>query len=102
MIRVVYFIPTYTIHLTDAIRKQKINIMSSFTKKCNNCGTIISVIEHPMGVPGGKEREEAYCPVCGNIIYSAITDGWFDVGVVSLENTKEPYKQTYLVTHKIY
>lgn len=60
--------------------------------KCPNCGTIVGVIERPMGVPGGKEREEASCPVCHEIIYSAITDGWFDTTVISMDETIELYK----------
>ena len=31
----------------------------NFEVKCPNCGTLVAVIERPMGVPGGKEREEA-------------------------------------------
>ena len=52
-----------------------------------------------MGVPGGKEREEACCPVCGNLIYSGVTDGWYDTSIVSLDDTEEFYKRIYLQRH---
>ena len=29
--------------------------------KCPHCGATIKVSEYRMGVPGGKEREEAVC-----------------------------------------
>jgi hypothetical protein len=45
-----------------------------------------------MGVPGGKDTEEAYCPICGTLLYTAMTDGWFEKSVVS-PPTKSPYKK---------
>lgn len=48
------------------------------------------------GVPGGKEREEADCPICREVLYSRMTDGWFDTSVVSIKDTIEPYKSEYL------
>lgn len=68
----------------------------NFEVKCPNCGTLVGVIERPMGVPGGKECEEANCPVCCEIIYTGMTDGWFDTAVVSIEETLEPFKSKYL------
>lgn len=65
-------------------------------EKCPTCGTIVGISERPMGVPGGKEREEAGCPVCGTVVFSAMTDGWFDTSVVSIDETIEPYKTDYL------
>jgi len=47
-------------------------------------------------VPGGKEREEADCPICREVLYSRMTDGWFDTSVVSIKDTIEPYKSEYL------
>lgn len=63
--------------------------------KCPCCGALISVSEYKMGVPGGKEREEAICPICQTILFSEVTDGWFDVSVVSTEHLIEPYKSRY-------
>ena len=68
--------------------------------RCEKCGTIVGVVERPMGVPGGKEREEANCPICGNEVYSGMTDGWIDTSVVSIDETIEPYKSNYLSKQK--
>ena len=35
--------------------------------KCPHCGATIKVSEYRMGVPGGKEREEAVCPICKTV-----------------------------------
>lgn len=71
---------------------------NNFTKKCPNCGTIVGIIERPMGVPGGKDRENADCPICGKVLYSGMTDGWFDTSIVSINDTIEPYKSEYLLS----
>lgn len=67
----------------------------NFSKKCPYCGTIVGVVEQPMGVPGGKEREEANCPVCGEAVFSAMTDGWFNTSIISMDETIEPYKSRH-------
>lgn len=64
--------------------------------KCPCCGALISVSEYKMGVPGGKEREEAACPICKTVLFSEVTDGWFDVSVTSTESLVEPYRSLYL------
>lgn len=64
----------------------------SHRKECPNCGAVIYIQEMPMGVPGGKDTEEAYCPICGTLLYTAMTDGWFEKSVVS-PPTKAPYKK---------
>ena len=51
-----------------------------------------------MGVPGGKDRENADCPICGKVLYSGMTDGWFDTSIVSINDTIEPYKSEYLLS----
>lgn len=56
--------------------------------ECPNCGAILKVSEYQMGVPGGKEREEAICPICNTILFSEVTDGWFDVSVISTKVTE--------------
>ena len=63
----------------------------SYEKECPNCGALVYIHVMPMGVPGGKDKEEAYCPICGTLLYSAMTDGWFNTNVVS-PPTKKPYK----------
>lgn len=63
--------------------------------KCPHCGATIKVSEYRMGVPGGKEREEAVCPICKTVLFSEVTDGWFDVSVISTEHLVEPYKSRY-------
>lgn len=63
--------------------------------KCPHCGATIKVSEYRMGVPGGKEREEAVCPICKTVLFNEVTDGWFDVSVISTEHLVEPYKSRY-------
>lgn len=47
--------------------------------KCSECGKWFSVIEFPMGVPGGKEREEYSCPYCHQEVGYKMTDGYVRV-----------------------
>ncbi len=54
-----------------------------FITQCDNCKKYVHVLEFPMGVPGGKEREEARCPNCSNVVYEAMTDGYFNATIVS-------------------
>lgn len=49
-----------------------------------------------MEVPGGKERKDVDCPICREVLYFRMTDGWFDTSVVSIKDTIEPYKSEYL------
>jgi len=63
----------------------------NFTEKCPNCGVLVAIVEYPMGVPGGKEREEANCPNCGETLFSAMTDGWFSTEVVSEKQNEERF-----------
>ena len=55
----------------------------SHEKICPTCEATVYIRVVPMGVPGGKTKEEAYCPICGTLLYEAMTDGWFEVSVVS-------------------
>lgn len=64
----------------------------SHEKECPTCGAVIYIHVMPMGVPGGKDKEEAYCPICGTLLYTAMTDGWL-VCHVKKEPTKPPYKK---------
>ena len=63
----------------------------SHDKECPTCGAIIHIHVTPMGVPGGKEKEEAYCPICRTLLYTAMTDGWFDCSVI-MQQTNAVYK----------
>ena len=49
----------------------------NFETKCENCDAKVHILEFPMGVPGGKDKESVDCPSCGCKIYEAMTDGWF-------------------------
>ena len=62
----------------------------SHNKECPTCGAVIYIHEMPMGVPGGKDKEEAYCPICQTPLYTAMTDGWFNCSVV-----KQPTNPLY-------
>lgn len=48
----------------------------SYIVMCPNCGKEFQVQEFPMGVPGGKEREEYYCPYCHKEAGYITTDGY--------------------------
>lgn len=51
----------------------------SYETECDNCKTELVVIERPMGVPGGQEMEEGYCPLCRNEVARFMTDGFISV-----------------------
>lgn len=63
---------------------------------CAVCGTKINIIEVHETLLGGKDLEEANCPVCGNVVHSSIINGYFKTQVDSMENTIEPYKSKWL------
>lgn len=44
---------------------------------CPYCGQKFHVQECPMGVPGGKEKEDIDCPCCNKTVEQRMTDGWF-------------------------
>jgi len=48
---------------------------------CKECGIDIIITERPMGVPGGKEQEQAYCPKCNALIAEHMTDGFIDASL---------------------
>lgn len=43
---------------------------------CPKCGVRLKTSVRGMGVPGGKEREEGFCPVCNELVISEMTDGF--------------------------
>lgn len=63
---------------------------------CDTCHTKINIIEEHETLLGGKELEEANCPVCGSVVHSSIINGYFKTQVDSIENTIEPYKTKWL------
>ena len=49
----------------------------NFDDTCPFCGKGFHVEEHPMGVAGGKDKEDINCPWCGKTVSQKMTDGWF-------------------------
>lgn len=45
-------------------------------KICPGCGVKLRIVEEPMGVPGGKDKEQAYCPRCRTLVAERMTDGF--------------------------
>lgn len=43
---------------------------------CKSCGRKYGYVVSDMKVPGGKERECAYCPYCKSEGPSVVTSGW--------------------------
>ena len=54
----------------------------SFKMNCPKCDVELHILEQPMGVPGGKEKEQAYCPKCNTLAYECMTDGFLRVTVI--------------------
>lgn len=52
--------------------------------ECPNpeCGVKLRIIERPMGVPGGKEKEQAFCPKCHTLVDELMTDGFLDAYII--------------------
>ena len=55
----------------------------NFETQCEKCGTKLRVRERPMGVPGGKEKEQGHCPKCREVVAEFMTDGFIDVDILS-------------------
>jgi len=49
----------------------------NYNTTCPECGKPFHVQEFPMGVPGGKDKEEIDCPWCHSTVGQKMTDGWF-------------------------
>ena len=60
----------------------------SFVTTCKNpkCGKKFDVSESPMGVPGGKDREEYYCPYCQTENGYIMTDGFVHTRKINEDN----------------
>ena len=50
----------------------------SYETECPKCGEKLKIVERPMGVPGGQDKEQAYCPRCGALVAEFMTDGFID------------------------
>ena len=49
----------------------------NYNVTCPFCRREFHVMEHPMGVAGGKEKENIDCPWGGKTVSQKMTDGWF-------------------------
>ena len=49
----------------------------NYDQTCPACGKKFHVQEFPMGVAGGKDKEDIDCPWCGKTVDQKMTDGWF-------------------------
>ena len=58
----------------------------SYDTKCKKCGAQVRITERPMGVPGGKEKEQAFCPKCNTVVAEFMTDGFIDAHLISDES----------------
>ena len=67
---------------------EKSNTMGlEYETVCPKCKAKLRIVERPMGVPGGKEKEQAYCPKCKELVSERITDGFLDAYLI--ENDKK-------------
>ena len=48
----------------------------AYRVKCSKCKKWFYVVEYPMGVPGGKDKEEYNCPYCLHENGYIMTDGY--------------------------
>lgn len=48
----------------------------NYETECENCKARLNIVEQPMNVPGGKDREEAECPNCEHVVASHMTSGF--------------------------
>ncbi|MBO5728623.1 MAG: hypothetical protein J6R43_02155 [Paludibacteraceae bacterium] len=50
--------------------------MENYIKTCSKCGKKFQVQVTTMNVPGGKEKEEIFCPYCGSEEGYRMTSGF--------------------------
>lgn len=68
-----------------------------YETECPKCHLKVKVVERPMGVPGGKEKEQGFCPNCNEIVAEFMTDGFIDVELVKPVNVlKIDFEVPYL------
>jgi C4-type Zn-finger protein len=53
---------------------------------CSKCSSKLRITERSMGIPGGKEKEQAYCPVCGELVAEHMTDGFINAQLINGED----------------
>lgn len=56
------------------------------SKTCPECGAHVHVFDERMGVAGGLDKEQAYCPRCGALVAEMMTDGYLRVVLVEGES----------------
>lgn len=54
----------------------------NYETECPNCGAKLKVVEQSMGVPGGKDKEQGYCPECSHLVAEFMTDGFIRVHLI--------------------
>ena len=54
-----------------------------YETECKKCGAKLRIIEAPMNVPGGKEKEQAYCPKCNHLVAEHMTSGCINARLIS-------------------
>lgn len=59
---------------------------------CTACKKPFYVLEIPMGVGGGKDREDIDCPYEGHTVGSRMTDGWFKTVKMDQKEIEEYFK----------
>lgn len=59
----------------------------NYETECEQCYAKIRIIERPMGVPGGQDKEQAYCPNCNFLVAEFMTDGFIDAYLMPDKNT---------------
>lgn len=63
--------------------------MEEYTMKCSNCGKEFLAQVTTMNVPGGKEKEERFCPYCHEENGYRMTSGF--VNTYKIEEKKDRY-----------
>ncbi|MCR5600566.1 MAG: zinc ribbon-containing protein [Ruminococcus sp.] len=61
--------------------------MKTKIAKCKKCGRQFKYSETGNIWPGGKDREDADCPYCGETVFSRMTSGF--INVYKLEDDEE-------------
>ena len=54
----------------------------NYETSCTSCGAKLKIVERPMGAPGGKDMEQAYCPKCRELVAEHMTDGFINAYLI--------------------
>ena len=57
----------------------------NYNVNCPKCGAKLQIVERPMGVAGGLDKEQAYCPICKELVAEHMTDGFIDAILIDDE-----------------